>query len=364
MKIHLFRAFPDSFRKSMLLYADLLEENLAGMLGSAESVRQVIPYPAWLRPSLMRHFSQYIAYQFQASVSQGDINHITDHAYGHLVHTMNARKTIVTFHDAIRFKQMNELRKKKSESESVKQMLNFNHGGIKKAAFVICDSESSRQDLIEITDYPRERTEVIPLGVDQSFFESEIADPREALDLKPGNYLLHVGHVGGYKNISALFHVLKILAEHGRSDIRLLKVGLDFSPEQKKMAKVLGVEKQICYRGRVSHEQLKRFYRAADVLLFPSFDEGFGFPVLEAMASSLPVVCSRRGSLPEILGDCGVLAEPGNYEAMADGVLKFLEDDFFRSRKTSKGVERARGYTWQATAEKTYAVYKKVHDDR
>lgn len=352
MKIRLFKAFPDLYRKSMEVYSDSLEVALRLQLDPADSVMSYSPEGAHLAPRLARYWSQYVGYQLQAPRVQRDINHVIDHAYGHLLYSLDPTKTVVTFHDAIALKTR------------VNLIQRYNLSGIRRAAVVLCDSEAARRDFLHLCEYPPERVRVIYLGVNENFFKSPDGNPKQRLGLSPGRTLLHVGHSKSYKNIPALLHVLSILTRSLRMDVQLLKVGGRFVPDQEKLARQLGVSDKIVHLGIVPQERLPEVYRCADLLLYPSWDEGFGLPVLEAMASGIPVVASNRGSLPEIIGDAGLLVDPSDYEGMAKTVADVLEQQPLRGRLSEAGLKRARLFTWVKTAQQTLQVYRKVYEAR
>lgn len=361
MKITLFKAFPDPYRQSMAVYADRLVESLRVLLRPSEVITSFIPKSILLSPRLARYWSQYVGYQFAAPLSQGDVNHVVDHAYGHLLHSLDPTRSVVTFHDAIGLNARNGIFRDSDDRHRLSLIQRYNLSGLCKATTVICDSESSRRDLLAYTNYPAEQVEVIPQGVDSSFFRQSNDDPKRRLGLAPGRYLLHVGHTRFYKNIPALFHVLSILARSFRQDIRLLKVGEAFTNEQEKLAEKLGVRDRITHLGMVDAKCVPDVYRCADVLLFPSWHEGFGLPVVEAMASGVPVVASDRGSLPEVVGDAGVLVDPEDHETMAKSVATIFDDAGFRTKLREAGLERARLFTWEKTAKRTLEVYRKVY---
>ena len=350
MKITLFRAFPDPYRFSMERYTQALLKNLRP-LAREDEFRGFLPKHLWLTPRPARYFSQYLLYQFQARGAQGDVNHMIDHAYGHLLLTLDPARTVVTFHDAIGWDRRSIVRR-------------YSLCGIQRAAFVICASESTRRDFLGLCRYPSERTAVIYQGVAESFFHQPEGDPRQHLGLPPGRYILHVGHNRFYKNIPGLFRVFSLLTRSLGQDVKLLKVGEAFTANQERLARELGIQDRIVHLGMVSEERLPEVYRCAELLFFPSLNEGFGLPVLEAMASGIPVVTSHQGALPEIVADAGILANPDDEMKMAKEVARILENPSLRAQLSQAGIQQAHGFTWGKTAQQTLEVYRKIHQAR
>jgi len=142
-------------------------------------------------------------------------------------------------------------------------------------------------------------------------------------------------------------------------DLRLVLVGDEKrgGDEVRTAIERLGLERRVEFAGYVEHEGLASLYRGAACLVFPSRYEGFGLPVLESMASGTPVVASRAGALPEVAGDAAVLVEPGDPEALAEGIQQALGD---RERLVAAGLERARRFTWSETARRTLEVYREL----
>lgn len=362
MKVTLFKAFPDPYRQSMTVYADRLMGSLCAVMLPPEEVTSYLPRQVALSPRAARYLSQYVGYQLRAHFAQGDVNHVLDHAYGHILYTLNSAKTVVTFHDSIGLKARNGNLGDTEACRSVSLIQRYNLSGLRKAAAVICDSEAGRKDFLAYTGYPPEQVEVIPLGVDASFFKQPNGDPKRRLGLAPGRYLLHVGHTRFYKNIPALFHALSILVWPMGKNVKLLKVGEAFTPEQEELAEDLGIQDRIIHVGMVVDDHLPDVYRCADVLLLPSWYEGFGLPVLEAMASGVPVIASNRGSLPEVVGGAGILVDPEDYETMAKSIASIMDCSDLRSELREAGLKHARQFTWQKTAERTIQVYRHVYE--
>lgn len=348
MRVVLFKAFPDPYRLSMERYASNLIASIAPLLQSPESIVSYLP-PVKLSPRWARYLSQYGVYHLSGRFHQGEVNHIVDHAYSHLAWSLPQDRTIITVHDVIAWKSRPGWLRK------------YNLGGIRRAARVLCVSEATRCEFIRLSGYPAERIEVIHEGVGEEFFVEPKGDSFERLGIPRNRYILHIGHTMEYKNIPGLLRTFSILTREMELDLQLLRVGGPFSTEQEQLARDLGVYDRILYRGYLASDQLPDLYRCAELLLFPSLDEGFGFPVLEAMASGLPVVCSNRGALPEIVEEAALLADPADGPAMARQARNLLQNGPLRSQLQEAGRRRARQFTWKKTAQKTLAVYRKVY---
>ncbi len=349
MRVTLFRPFQDPYRLSMQLYADRLEEALRPLLPNG-SVRSFHPRPAFVSPRLLRYAGPYLLYPLQARRAQADLGHIADHAYGHLLYFLDPSRSVVTVHDTILWKEG-------GLSKPVRALI---LRGISRAAAVICDSHATRDALLALIHLPPKRMEVIPLGVDHRFFEPAEGSPRERLKIPPGRYLLHVGHNKPYKNIPGLLRLLSLLSKERWPDLRLLRVGTRLTPEQERLAAELQVSDRIVQLGLVGPEELPSVYRCAELLLFPSLDEGFGLPVLEAMASGLPVVASNRGALPEVVGKAGILVDPSDLAGAARQVERLLAEPGLRRELRDAGRERACGFTWEKTAASTLEIYRRI----
>jgi glycosyltransferase involved in cell wall biosynthesis len=354
MRVTIFRAFPDAYRQSMTVYADRLLDHLRDEMGPGESAADYLPPRVALHPKLARHWSQYARYQRLARHAQGDVNHVIDQAYAHLVHGLDARRTVVTFHDAIGLSTNGT----PGTSRLVRRII---VSGLRKAAAVICDSTAAARRLLETVDCRPDRVDVIPLGVEERFFVEAPGDTAPRARGLAGFSILHVGHTRAYKNIPALLRILATLGREMGEPVRLLKVGEALTPEQERTARELGVADRITHLGLLDRDRLPGAYRMADVLLFPSLDEGFGLPALEAMAAGVPVVASNRGALPEVVGDAGLLVDPVDEPGMAERVAEVLVDPALRARLIAAGRLRARLYSWAVTAAKTLEVYRRVH---
>jgi glycosyltransferase involved in cell wall biosynthesis len=219
---------------------------------------------------------------------------------------------------------------------------------VRRATRVVVGSEFTRRDVVEAYGVPEERIVVTPYAADPLF-----RPDGKSADGPP--YLLFVGALEARKDPLTAVSALAQLDQ----ELRLVFVGPDHGLEKdvQKAAGRLGLGPRVELRGHVPKEELAALYRSAACLVFPSRYEGFGLPALEAMASGTPVVASTAGALPEVIGEAGVLVEPGEPDALAAGVEQALSE---RERLVTAGLARAARFSWEETARRTATVYKEL----
>jgi len=217
----------------------------------------------------------------------------------------------------------------------------------RRAARVLAISELTRRDLVELYAIPDEKIAVTPLAADPAF-----GPDGPSPDGEP--YALFVGALQPRKEATTAIEALSLI---GSGAPRLVLVGPDKGGrgEAEEMAARLGVAIEL--RGHLPQDELAALYRGAACLVFPSRYEGFGLPLLEAMASGTPVVATTGGALPEVAGDAAVLVEPGNPVALAGGIERALAD---HERLREAGLARAARYSWAETARLTLEAYREL----
>jgi glycosyltransferase involved in cell wall biosynthesis len=218
----------------------------------------------------------------------------------------------------------------------------------RRADRVLAVSEQTKRDLTKHYAIPENKIVVTPNGVDPVFHPNGGAPERPP-------YVLFVGGIQPRKDPLTAIEALALLD----GDLSLVVVGAEKrgGEEVRRTVKRLGLERRVELAGHVDHEELAGLYRGAACLVFPSRYEGFGLPVLEAMASGTPVVAAAAGAVPEVAGDAAILVEPGDPEAIADGVRRAFSE---RERLVAAGLERAGLFSWAETARRTLAVYREL----
>jgi len=219
---------------------------------------------------------------------------------------------------------------------------------VRRAARVFAVSEWTKRDIVEHYRVPAEKVVVTPNAVDP-LFASNGARPTGA------PYALFVGALQPRKDpITALEAIALVDAE-----LRLVLVGPDkgSEAEARLLASKLGLADRVEFAGHVEKGDLAELYRGAACLVFPSRYEGFGLPVVEAMASGTPVVAAATGSIPEVAGEAAILVPPGDPSALAGGIERAIAD---RDRLVRAGLERAGHFSWSETARRTLAVYQEL----
>lgn len=235
---------------------------------------------------------------------------------------------------------------------------------ISSADKIITDSLCSKKDIVRLLRVPEDKIEVVYLGKSDKFQpiadSSKIASLKERYGLKK-DFVLYVGTIEPRKNILGLVKAYRRLKEiHADFDYSLVIGGekgwkysdvFDFVKDNSLMNDVI-------FLGHISEEDLPVLYNSAKVFIYPSLYEGFGLPVLEAMACGVPVITSNTSSLPEIVGDAGIMVDPLDIEALSSAISRVLGDAALRNRMIKSGIKRAAEFSWEKTAQKNMQIYQ------
>ena len=226
---------------------------------------------------------------------------------------------------------------------------------------IICDSNSARDEIVELLGAPPGNIEVIPLGLTHR--DSSPEDSDAAARLKP--YILTVSATEPNKNFSALIEAYHRLIREGRAEGHRLIIAGPPGRDQKRLENMIrerSLGDSVQFTGRVSDSRLAALYENASVFAFPSLCEGFGFPPLEAMHYGVPVVASNAPCIPETLGGAPVYFDPHDVESLSAGIGKVISDRDTRQSLIEAGLKRADEFTWEKTAARTVAVYQSLLD--
>jgi glycosyltransferase involved in cell wall biosynthesis len=261
---------------------------------------------------------------------------------------MNAK--VVTVHDLIPF-----LRPRSVTDLFIRKSMNL----VKNAERIICISESTKKDLLHFIDVDPRKVRVIYSGIDHELFK-----PRDKLEARrrlglplDRPIILNVGSEEPRKNIPTLIKAFGILVKDVPNAV-LIRVG---SPTNtiEKLIHGQGLEGKIIYL-KPNDEDLSLLYTASDVFVFPSYYEGLGLPLLEAMASGCPVVAGNRSAIPEAVGDGGILLDPFDVDGFAYWMREVLSNEDLRIKLSEKGYRRSLNFSWEKCARETLEVYREV----
>ncbi len=236
---------------------------------------------------------------------------------------------------------------------------------VRRADFLLADSESTRRDLVELLGVPPERVQVIYGGVDAMFAPVEDAEALRRAREKYARgrpFILAVGTLEPRKNYPTLIRAFARARQAARLPHALVIVGRKGWVYEPIFAAVddLGLHDEVIFPGFVPDEELPALYNGADVLVTPSFYEGFGLPALEAMACGTPVIVSDVSSLPEVVGEAGVRIDPRDEAGLAEAIVRVVGDSALRAGLREAGLRRAREFTWDRAARELLGVYARL----
>jgi glycosyltransferase involved in cell wall biosynthesis len=235
----------------------------------------------------------------------------------------------------------------------------------RRADAIIAISESTARDVRDLLRVAPDKVHAIPLAAGSNY--RPIAD-RNAVNrvcrqygLQAGEYVLFIGVLEPRKNIPVLLHAYRELANRGiRQKLAIVgKKGWMFD-EIFSTVQTLKIEDKVVFTGYVPEKDLPALYNGACLFVYPSLYEGFGLPVLEAMSCGTPVVTSNVSSMPEIVGDAGILVDPHDVHQLTEGLIKVISDDNLGRSLRQRGLERAAHFSWERTARETLQVYYNV----
>ncbi|MBI3695127.1 MAG: glycosyltransferase family 4 protein [Acidobacteria bacterium] len=299
---------------------------------------------AWRLGALLA--ANYLRLPLGSWASRGaDLFHITHH----LLHPPPRVKLTSFVHDPTPL-----LMPEFHTASNVRYFRHFVADILPRLAGVIVPSYAVKKDLVERTGVPEERVTVIPHGVDQGFFPpGPLESMRRVYDL-PDHYILSLGTREPRKNLATLFEAYRLLPEDLRRAHPLVVAGA--SGWKLKLAPA----PEVRVLGYVQPETLPLLYNRAAAFVFPSLYEGFGMPLLEAMAAGAPVITSNVSAMPEVVAEAGLTVDPRSPSELARAMERLLTDPELARSLTEKGIRRAREFTWEKTALATKAFFERM----
>lgn len=357
--------------RSMDLYAARLRRFLPQFLPDAQlafpdaSFRELFSDGSLEAPA-PRYLDRYLTYPRVTRAHRGDVYHVLDHSYGHLVAGLDPGRCVITLHDLYPL-QVIEAASRGLRASVRRRFLERTMMHAFRAARIIVNSRFIRNELLDRTGFPEERLHLIPLGVDPVYFEARSAEDltefRKRLDIRESDaIILHIGSCDPRKGIETLLRAMSKLPREGAARVTLVQVGGRVTPGLMNLAAALNLEDRFVPAGAVDSEDLIRALKTASALVCPSTYEGFGLPVLEAMAAGTPVIVSLKGPMIELSGEDGLAAEAGDPGSFADAILDVLTHPHAAHARAERARRRAVSYTWENTARQTADVYRELYD--
>lgn len=281
--------------------------------------------------------------------------------------------TVVTIHDVIPLKFTDHY------PVGLRGKINFylQKRALKKCNAVITDADISKRDITQFLGIKPEEITTIPLAVDKDFRkirQSQLIDTQKKFKLTD-KFLLYVGDVNWVKNLPFLIEGFNNVIKYPNlQDLKLVLIGGAFlensanntHPELQSLnlvnslIKKFDLDKKILRLGNIDKKELIDIYNLATIYVQPSFYEGFGLPILEAMSCGLPVISSNKGSLPEVGGEAATFFDPNNMRQFESKVVELLNSYSLRLEKSKLGITHAEKFSWQKVAERTYEVYANI----
>ncbi|MBI2953593.1 MAG: glycosyltransferase family 4 protein [Chloroflexi bacterium] len=278
------------------------------------------------------------------------------HSMGYVQPVACLRRSIVTVHDLSfvlfpeMFNRLNRL-----------YLTMLTRLSVRRANRVIAVSENTKRDLTRLFGVASEKIDVVYHGVEERFCPAtgaELAAFRLDRNL-PERYILFIGTLEPRKNVHTLIKAFAKVRKAGLPHKLVIGGAKGWLwSEIFSMVSEMGLEREVIFPGYISLENEPLWYNGADLFVYPSLYEGFGFPLLEAMACGTPVVTSNSSSLPEVVGEAGLLVDPSSGDDLAEAMLTVLTDRALSDDMKKKGLERARSFSWAEAAGKTAQIYQ------
>lgn len=352
MKIIYYSNFDEENRVSMNAFAEKLTNNQRNIYqqGEIELYKPKINYISnSILPDLWKmRYARYISYPNQIKkLPLHDISHVCDHQYGHLYSHLNGKLKFITVHDLVPLIFHKKLKKN--------PILNkYSLSKLKYFTKVLAVSENTKRDILKFTDCPESKIEVINNHI-ENFFDNSPIDQNHILKKFniPFNKkkILITGSIF-YKNHEVSYKVLENILKTN-NDIIFIHIG---SNKENNIPNNLA--DKIIRIPFIERKEIPNIYKICDILFFPSIYEGFGLPLLEAMSCGIPVVCSDKSSIPEVIGEDALLSDCNNVEKFTADILNILNNKEFYLSMVTKSLQRAKKFNVERFYNNINRIYK------
>ncbi len=313
---------------------------------------------------LFYNFSSKKVELVEENLSIADIYHSPFFFFPRQVQENKKIKKLITIHDLIPIKYPQYFEDKRNNI--VHQIIKT----IQPDTFVTCISEATKGDFLEVTGFSEAQVSVVPLAASSKLFYPVLDKllinnvlAKYVISTK-GSYFLSISTLEPRKNIHTLIKSFSNLIEQERTeDLQLVLVGTrgwDFDKIFETIDVSPKIKDKIIFTGYVPDQELAMLYSGAIGFMYLSHCEGFGLPPLEAMQCGTPVICSNATSLPEVVGDAGILINPNDTDAICQAMISVYQNGDFREELSVKSIQRAKLFSWEKFSEDTYNVYKNI----
>jgi len=288
-------------------------------------------------------------------IRKDNVKHITSQQLAYLLKSLNLDKTIITCYDLIPWAYEN------NRSSFWKN----NIEGLEKADKIITISEFSKSEIIKYAGYSPDKIEIVYPAVDHDiYYKTRDKNILKRLNISDScKIILYVGSEEPRQNVDLLIKAFNELKKQ-LPEVKLIKIGnphLHGAREKiLELVKKLNQQKDIIFMDYVSEEELPKWYNAADLVVYPCSYAGFGMPPLEAMSCGTPVITSKSTSLPEVVGDAGIIVDPQDINTLTNNMYNVLTNEDLSENMSKKGLERAKLFNWNDSAKKTLEIYKEM----
>ena len=368
MRVHIFPPIAEDHPfDSVRLYARNLLPALRAEGVDATEVPYSRRFQPWMPARINGPLNRYVVHPLYAARRQGPVNHILDHAYGHLAFTLDPRRTVVSCNSMSIPKAMHGQIPGFTIAPTLRASMWLRHKGMLRCARIVACSRALKDDIVRFFRCDQAQVSVVHDGINHAMFKRlEPLRVRQLVDEfqlpTDGTRLVMVVSAaggGGYKNRMATLKTQQALIRRGEKTLLVL-IGAALTAAEQTFVDAHGLHAHVRSLGRVSWDALVALYNLADVFLFPSWDEGFGYPPIEAMACGAPVVVSSIPVLLETTGGAALSAPPDDAEALADRIQQILNDASLAQRLRADGLQQAQRYSWTRYAQEILEVYREV----